>query len=348
VSIRVPFRSATLLSSTGTSNLLLTDGTLTIDDGWAPGIQARIVIARPSLAVQARLDPTDPKTRVRLILRSEATRQYRTIELKLTARQIDAGTGTIGLNLQSDEALLQDFALVASGPDRTFWSYQDNVLSIAYNVLNRALGPGNFSLALPVGTPNTSLPTYSSAENLIPNGSFENASSTPWAAGNAVVTASTGYKASGAYSLLVNPNSTSNDSFAETPIRVTSGKTYTASATLAALGQTGGLNARARRVWVYGLADGQVVVLGQSNQPAANAVGVRASVTFTVPPNVDTAIVRLYCGAPSGTSQAVYWDNVVMFEGDGLDTNGVSIIPFFDGATLDTATRTPPAPPAHP
>lgn len=337
MTVREPTRTATLLHSGGSAVLNMVDGSLTVDDGWAPGIQASIVISRPSLTVQALLDPTNAKTRVRLFLRGSKAGTGRFFDLKLTARQVDAESGTIGLNLQSDEALLQDFGLVANAPDTTLWAYQTSVQSIVFNVLNRALGAGNFTLGYQ--PTNRSFPTYSSLENLIPNGSFDNNTVTPWTSSNATLSASTGFKVSGAYSMLVNPNSTNTDSFAEVPVRVTSGKTYTVTASIGLAGpQPGTPSGRARRIWVYAYADGQVVILGQSPQ-APNAAGTpRLTTTFTVPANVEQVGVRLYSGGASGTSAGVYWDNVSMIEGNGLDTNNTSIVPYFDGATVDSST----------
>jgi hypothetical protein len=198
---------------------------------------------------------------VNLLLQADYADVPLSLNLKITARQVNAADGTVSLNLQSDEALLQDFGLVSSAPDKTFWAYQSSVHSIVYNVLNRALGAGNFNLSISpsVPTPWPSFPTYSAVENLIPNGSFDNGSPLPWTGLNAVVTASTGFRLTGAYSLLVNPNSTSNDSAAEvTDIRVTPGKTYTVSGFIARAGvQSGTLNVRARRIWVFARIDGQ-------------------------------------------------------------------------------------------
>jgi hypothetical protein len=345
MTVRVPYRTAAVYSgSTWVADLALTDGILTIDDGWAPRVQASIVIARPSLAVLAALDPTIRTSRVRLVLRADADESSLFLDLKITARQMNAADATVSLNLQSDEALLQDFGLVSSGPDKTFWAYQSSVHSIVFNVLNRALGVGNFSLAISatVPTPWPSFPTYSRVENLIPNGSFDNGSPLPWVGLGAVVTASTGFRLTGQYSLLVNPNSTSNDSAAEvTEIRVMPGKTYTVSGFIGRAGvQPGTLNARARRIWIYTYIDGQVVVIGQSPQAPNIAATSRQAVTFTVPANAESVNVRLYSGAASGTSAGVYWENVMMVEGDGLDTNATSVMPFFDGATADSSTYT--------
>jgi hypothetical protein len=343
VTVRVPVRDAYLIVNRDTTDssafvkLNMADGTLTIDDGWAPRIQASIVINRPSLAVQAQLDPTLPYSRVRFVLQAARGAAVRRIDLKITARQIDAEAGTIGLNLQSDECLLQDFGLVASAPDKTYWANQDNVRSILYNVMNRALGPGMFSLSYETFS-NPSFRTYSAVENMIPNGSFDNNTVTPWTVANATLTASTGYKVSGAYSMLVNPNTTSNDSYAEVPIQVTPGKTYTVTAYAGVSGaQPGTLNARARRIWVYAYVDGQVVVLGQSSQAPNSSSSTRLRLTFTVPSNVEQANVRLYSGAASGTSAGIYWDSVMMTEDNGLDTNNASFYTYFDGATANTS-----------
>jgi hypothetical protein len=317
--------------------LEITDGSLTADEGWAPFMQGSIVVKRPDAALIALMDPTSPRTRVTLVLSASAPGGYSTsIDLKITAIQEDLGPDVIGMNLSSDETLLQQYGLVASAPDRTAWSYQSSVQSIIFYVMNKAIGPSNFSITY--RPTNKTFLTYAPAENLIPNGSFDNGSVVPWSSNGVVMTASTGYKVSGTYSMLLNPNGTSNDTYAEVPISVKPLTTYTASAIIAALGQTGTLSARARRVWVYAVIEGQVTLLAQSNQAAPNAVGTRLSTTFTTPANIDTLIVRLYCGAPSGSTQAVYYDNVALFEGNGFDTNGVSSLFFFDGATADDAS----------
>jgi hypothetical protein len=270
------------------------------------------------------------------VLRAAVGGTVQRIDLKITARQIDAESGTIGLNVQSDEALLQDFGLVSPTPDRSYWANQDNVRSIIYNVMNRALGPGLFALYYETVT-SPSFRTYSAVENLIVNGAFENGVTAPWFALNAVLGTSTAFKSSGSYSLQVTPNTTAADSFAEQTVQVEPGQVYTASAWIGVAGaQPGTLDARARRIWVYGYIDGQVVVLGQSAQAANTSTATRLSTTFTVPLNMQSIGVRLYSGAASGSGASVYWDSVMTVQGDGRDTNNISTVPYFDGATEDT------------
>ena len=60
--------------------------------------------------------------------------------------------------------------------------------------------------------------------------------------------------------------------------------------------------------------------------------------TLTVPPNVEQVGVHLHSGAGIGLSAGVYWDNVSMTEGIGLDTNNTSIAPCFDRASADGST----------
>lgn len=340
MSVRSPFRTARLRvpGSTTEYELKLIDGSITVDDGWSPRTQASIVIAKPSPLVLAQLNPALSTSRVQLTLSANpGFGVSRFVWLKVTAMQEDAGSGTIGLNLQSDEALLQDYGLVSNAPDRAYWANQASVRSIVYNVLNRALGPGNFYLNFqPL---DAAFFTYSPVVNLIPNGTFENGTTAPWFALNAVLGTSTGFKSTGSYSLLVNPNTSASDSFAETSVPVDAGKTYTASAWIGVPGVQPGIpDARARRIWVYGYQDGQVIVLGQSAQAPNTGGSRRLSVTFTVPLNMELVGVRLYSGAANGTNAGTYYDDVMMVEGDGKDTNGVSVIPYFDGSTYASSS----------
>ncbi|NRD25848.1 carbohydrate binding domain-containing protein [Frigoribacterium sp. VKM Ac-2836] len=341
MTVRVPVYNAFLVPdvSVGRSYVLnVVSGSLYADEGNAPLIGGTITVSKPSPEVMALIDPYAPRSRVTLQVRGTENDPASEFSLKITAIQEDAGDGLLGINLASDESLLMDYALPTSAPIKTFWGYQNSGYSIVVGVLNRVLGPGRYNLSY--RTANKQFPTYSALTNLIPNGSFDNGLVTPWVGLQANVSASTGFRLTGQYSLLVNPNSTSNDSAAElAEVRVTPGKTYTVSGFIARAGvQPGTLNARARRIWVYTYIDGQVVVVGQSPQAPNTAATSRQSVTFTVPANAESVNIRLYSGAANGTNAGVYWENVLMVEGDGLDTNGVSVVPFFDGATTDSTS----------
>jgi hypothetical protein len=94
------------LTAAGQS-LELREGTVTLDEAWAPYGQVSVTCPMPSLAALAAINP-------RSGVRASLTVEGRTFDLGVRARTIDHAAGTLALQLATDEALLQDYALVAT------------------------------------------------------------------------------------------------------------------------------------------------------------------------------------------------------------------------------------------
>lgn len=107
--------------------LSVVDAQVTLDEGWSPYAQARLTCWTPP---QALLDAIDPREGVRVnltltqdwgteeapygsVYREPVTR---TFDLALRGREVDHETGTMTLDLASDEALAQDYRLVDDEP----------------------------------------------------------------------------------------------------------------------------------------------------------------------------------------------------------------------------------------
>ncbi|SMQ73456.1 hypothetical protein [Agreia sp. VKM Ac-1783] len=128
--------------------LSIKGGSITLDEGWSPYVRGTITIAIPALATLARLDP---RTNPRLSVSAGCTFQWngvdlngfylpptsRTFNVVLRERTVDHVAGEVTLTLASDEALLQDYALVATAP---FERPDPSGLAAIKAVLTMALG----------------------------------------------------------------------------------------------------------------------------------------------------------------------------------------------------------------
>jgi hypothetical protein len=334
VTLYRPTYTATLITASGQPALRVVQGSVTLNEAASPYAYASLTIARPAISVLAALDPTQTTTpRVRLTV-NYGGGNTRTFDLLVSARQLDTASALVGINLVGDEQLVQDFSLTSDTPDRTYWSYQSSVRGIVYNVLNRVLGPG---FLLTYGTLDRSVLTFSTVKNLIPTGSFEAPSAT-WAPVNNTLTQSTAWSKYGLYSLQYASNSNTDNFAALDKTGLQPGSTYTMSAWYRqAANQTGTVHARARSIVATAIVNGVERAIAWS-APAPNAVvaaGSRLSMTFTVPSNAEESRVRLYDGAANHTS---HWDGILLTEGDGMETNAITPLVYFDGDTTDTTS----------
>jgi Tfp pilus assembly major pilin PilA len=195
-------------------------------------------------------------------------------------------------------------------------------------------------------------PCTKTVTNLIPNPSFE-VDTSGWSAGGANI-ARTTYaggtsNTDGSYTLQVQSTGT-NESVAATTTPLVPGKTYTVSG-IVHIPDTGfntsGAHARSVSIAIF-----YVTSTGAYNNnvlakaPTTNPGYQRVSTSFTVPSdvsdaNAQAAFLRLYNGAVSGS---VYWDNIMLIEGDNKDAS------FKDGdypgwtwnGTYNNATSTGP------
>lgn len=97
------------------AKLIVTGGRVTLDESWAPYIQATLVCAIPSAAVRAALDPRqNPAPRVILTMAQWFLDDTpaRAFTADLGVRSTLTVDGELTLTLASDEALAQDAAIV--------------------------------------------------------------------------------------------------------------------------------------------------------------------------------------------------------------------------------------------
>lgn len=325
-----PTYTASLANGSQRIALSVLDCTISMDEGTAPYTRGTLRIARPAPTLLARLDPAvKPEVFIRV---TDADGKTRSWFLNVTARQVDPETGDVSMNVETAEAFLFDYAPTA---DVDLRAYQ-NTYSQAQQVLRRALGgtPAFANAAAVVG-----LPTYSAKKNLIPIPSFETDWSSPgWSPSGVTLARVTTWRQVGSYSLQMTPNTSNPDSYADLPVDLSAGKTYTASGYVrfatSPSGSTASLN-RARGISIVTTDQAGTRVLTTSNQGSTTAGAVtRVSVTFTVPDSATANYVRLYNGYASGSS-AIFWDALMLTEGNGKDTNGAALT-YFDGSTTQT------------
>lgn len=336
---------------TATSAVLdVVAGSATLDEGWAPYGQASLTIALPSDAVLNQLDP-----RLSHSIRIRAARStwaegsswgspvIRDLTLLIRGRVVDHNAATVTLTLTTKEALLQDARLVATAPSTALLPYQSSVRTICTQVLARH----GFTLA--AGTTDADFTTLTSVTNLFDNPSAEvdltdatstNLTSLVRQTGTTWAAHSTAFRLNGA--------SASSDSWMNVggdtgALRngMQAGHTYTISGIFhidAALGGTA-IAARARAINVVTVSPTGGTVITSSAQ-AANVAGTttRLKLTVTIPKDATTACIRFYHGH-AGTSTA-YWSDLMLVEGNGMETDTVNPIAFFDGDTAATLNYT--------
>lgn len=322
--------TATLITATNVQTALrVLDGSVSMDEGTSPFTRGSIRVARPPQSVLDQMDPA-LKPRLRLFIQTTGT-PGRTWNLYITARQANPDSGDVALNIESLEAYLFDYAPTERVDLR---GYQSSLTQVR-QVLQRALGS---TPVMSAAAANVSLPTLSAKKNLVPIPSMETdwsgAGYTPSGVSVARVTT---WRQSGTYSLQMTPNTSNPDSYADIAMNLSAGQTYTASGYIRQGALPSGTQVsmnRARGISII-TADGSTRVLATSNQAllAANYV-TRVSVTFTVPANATANFLRLYHGHPSG-SAPVFWDAIMVTEGNGQDTNGQALT-YFDGSTTQT------------
>ena len=176
-------------------------GTITVDDGWAPHIQATLTIPIPSSTVQELLDPRVSRriTVACSAAYSSGPSTTITFDLGVRARRIDHASGEMTLTLASDEALLQDDVLLSDTPNTAGLAYQSSLRAIINNVVLSRIGA---SLQASPAVDSTFY-VLSNSTNLITNPSLE-VNSTDWVSGgNSAIGRSTAQAFVGTASLAI-------------------------------------------------------------------------------------------------------------------------------------------------
>ena len=151
---------AAALTTDGTTDLPVISGTITLDEAWAPYVQATIVCPMLNLAQLTALDPRQARRTVYLNashieLPAGTNSSQITCDLMLRSRVIDQNEKTVTLTLASDEAALQDYRLM----DLTPLIPDGNSLTIT-NLVNRVLARVGLTAATgPQDTPLIDPPT---------------------------------------------------------------------------------------------------------------------------------------------------------------------------------------------
>lgn len=322
-----------LFSDTNPYPLLSVDGTITLDDGWAPYAQARLTIAQPSQAAFDALDPrVNPRPRVTITgtrdIPASGVTQTRTFDLVVLDRTLDHNDATVALQLASDEALLQDTGLVATEPDTTALAHQTSVRSIIDNVTLSDLG-----VSLEPGIADADFTTLSSITNMIVNPSAE-VSTAEWAGGGITITRTTAQHYVGNACIQMVPDATGTSGFF-----ASNNTTYTT----AKVGQiyTFSVYVRttvARSVFLaLRFLDATNTQVSQIQAAPASTVAntwTRFKVTATAP--VGTVKIAPIMYATLNGGEASYWDAAMLVEGNGKETDGVADLAYFDGDTADS------------
>jgi hypothetical protein len=345
-----------ITASVGDTALDVKAGSVTLDEGWSPYAKAQLTLALPDVATRTMLDPrANPRVTIttqRSVLAgaSFVVQSSRTFDLVVRGWTVDHNADTLTLGLASDEALLQDIALIDDAPDTSALAHQSSVRAIINGVLLARI-----DAELEDGDADADFTTLTALTNLVWNGSFENGTAYWFAGGtNATgISSSTAWASSGTRSLSVGSFAHAQDCFANytapgngaaggdagairTPF--TAGKMFTVIGTghvpAAMTGSAYPNRARTITVFVKAPSLGANYVEYHSAAiPNITGATARVGVTFTVPSDATEVFFRLYCGHVDGS---IMWDDIVIVEGDGLETDGASWLQYWDGSTTDT------------
>lgn len=267
------------------------------------------------------LDYLDPRDGVRVPLTASFDGDSRSFDLGLRSRDVDHVSKTVTLELASDEALLQDYAVLAS--DSGARAHQTSLRAVVNYVL------GKIGASLEAGTDDANVTAYWPVTNLINNNSFE-LNATGWGNG----TNSTGLDRNssrayvGTYSMIWQAVG-AGVSFASLTDRlaVTAGRPYVMTARL---GAGAARNGRLMVRW-HNSAGTIIAADSYSSVFVMPASGfILATHLVTAPPGAVQASVHIEHQATGG-GQNAFADMVMFYE-------GTEVIPEFNGDTADSST----------
>lgn len=305
------------LPGAGITDLEINSGRLTIDSGIIPYGIADLVLP---LDAAAPLDPLDPRDDVRLIVNAASgISTPRPFNLGIRERRVDYVAKTITVRATTDEALLQDYAVLTS--DNGARAYEGSLRAIVDYVLGKvipgaALEPGtddaNMTAAWEVSLLNYQPQADTTAGFSVGStATISTSTNTPFVGSAVIVWTSTNATAA-----FISPNMDRS---------VRPGATYTFSGYFRA-----GTPATSRPIWTRWIwRDRDGVEIGRNNAtPVAVAAGLawtRVVSTYTAP--VGAAVLELAIVAnvtAAGQTQAL--DGIMIYEGS-------ETIPFFYGGT---------------
>jgi hypothetical protein len=332
-------------------------GTATLDEGWAPYGKATLTIPIPPLATT--LDALDPRQNPYVTITATQSTWTngtgwsdpvtRELELLVRGRTVDHNAETVTLTLATQEAILQDAKLVATAPDYSLLPYQSSVRTICATVLARR------GLALQAGDTDADFTTLTSVTNMIDNpsvtGGFDlravnctmDANDTSWFTHGTNSVNAYGPTNADSYIEIGPTLAAGNFAFGMEP-----GKTYTLSADVRVKAAGTGTDLvgpvdRARALVIHTIdptgsyLDGYDVYVSE-NLPNTVGATARLSLTVTLKTTATAIAIRLYNG--NSSTQQVQFDGIMLVEGDGKETDGISLIEYFDGSTAATPNYT--------
>lgn len=313
---------------------------VTTDEGSVPWIRARITIDQPTTSIAAKLQPGQPYV-VRVGSPSWAWAMPVTGYTPST-------DGTVELQLATFDTRLLTYTPIAV--DRTCWGMQADVNTIWRYVVGKVFGsaPGDDGLwdvqRTDADAPVTPFRTYSALTNLAPNPRLS-VDAAGWQATGSGGTLSRGTNASAAYPfstyarLGIGTGATSGTGIAYVQsASFTTGRQYTFSMYGQVSRGSVGNPMSARLVW-FDAAGNEVG--GRSYATTRQTVGnwnQRFVVTAIAPVGAASYGLTFYAGAGAaawGTGDVLYATGVMVTEGDGLDTDGTSVVPYFDGDAVN-------------
>ncbi|WP_146086452.1 hypothetical protein [Rathayibacter sp. AY1D1] len=313
---------AQLVRAIGNVELPVVDGSVTLDEGWAPYIKAVLTVAVDTDSTEDLAELLDPRLGPRLLVTLTRTNLYtgesyaRIFDLGLRSREIDARTGEISLGLTSDEALLQTWARTTEPLTYNSTSAIAAVKSALFTVLQQ--------------TPQLSI-DYSTVPQITRRNLFPN----PSPSGNGSISTSSGAVGTVVAQNPLNPgdalrivprdqNTADTESYASLGgvagnlrLGMEAGKTYTFSAnTFMEFAYNGEKADNAFRIVAYTKVPNQDVEETSSDEFTPGKVE-RQYVTFDVPVGATEAYIRIYHGGVlGGRVPAVYANKFLLEQGN--------------------------------
>lgn len=305
-------------------------GSITLDASRAPHVQGDLVIARPSAATLAALDPRS--SIVPRVVVTASAGIPRTFDLHVRDLGITHLGALVSLTLASDEGLLEDYAPLED--DRTPRQHEASLRAVVGYVLNKAI-PGATLEASPANDANVT--AYWAVTNLLANPTVE-AALAPWTNGgncslfHASVgrtgTTSCGFNSSAAGLLAVMPHALNSGP------NVTPGKSYVLAAHAQQYQASPSRSIRAGIRWLNAAnmpvgpdVEGAWVPMTSTDWTA------RPYVIATAPPGASKAETFWRVTGTTAAGQIGYVDDAMFYEGNEL-------IPAFNGSTVASSTYT--------
>jgi hypothetical protein len=329
----------------GSSAVLdVSDGTVTLDESQLPygSLSLNASVANEGIVpagatiyqvVYAYLDPTkSPRIQVTATdLDTETgvtvTREF---DLLLTGRTINPVDGTIDITAATDDSLLNYFKLNAGTPDASYLAHQSSLVAVT----NAVLAKSGITGTLDPSSADADVTTLTSLTNLLPNGSAET-TVTGWSSGSFAVARVTGTAKVGTACIRATSSTTGTQNLnASVNLAVDAGQQYTFSFWV----QAATLTRLVAGVLRFFNSSG--TSLGDNGGTAVREIAgqwVHYTVTATAPGGA-TAVLPYVQFQATTSGEVHYIDAAMLLEGDGLETDGVNPVFYFDGSTAGTAT----------